>query len=85
MEIKATKPDSPVTLTLTLNTTEARAIRAVCGLISGRPPGPRGLFDDINHALCDAGVPPGYGSASGSIHFPDTWTEFFQQLEKEES
>lgn len=60
---------------LTLSEEEARAIKDLCGRVSGEPLGPRGLTEDICYELGRHGVPFNYEDLyfSGGLVGADRW------------
>jgi hypothetical protein len=78
MKAKITTSEKQITydLSLTMTEREARALLAVFRNIGGLPTGPREVTDELYTALYSVvGLKKGY-RVSGSVCFPDTWTEF---------
>ncbi len=75
MDIKVTKPDSPVNISLKLSSQEAAGLRTLMRNVGGNYNGPRGVARALNEALQDAGVGYYEGVTEGAVYIHKAWDD----------
>ncbi len=75
MNIKITRPNAPVKITLDMTAREAMVLRSIMRNIAGTIHGPRSVADQLEHALREQGINYYESGISGSIYFPRHWAD----------